>query len=182
MRFGHDGSNSVLAHCVGDRSYQRRARDRAPLCADSHGGNTVFTRLATFLFVASVAAAQTISTYAGGGTNSSDGIAATGALLQIAGGLAFDRAGNLYIWETGPAKIRKVSPSGTITTFAGNGTSGFSGDGGPATSASLFAGSAVPGLAVDSAGNVYISDSNNQRIRKVNPQGIITTVAGNGTG
>ena len=142
----------------------------------------MFTRLATFLFVASVAAAQTISTYAGGGTNSSDGIAATGALLQIAGGLAFDRAGNLYIWETGPAKIRKVSPSGTITTFAGNGTSGFSGDGGPATSASLFAGSAVPGLAVDSAGNVYISDSNNQRIRKVNPQGIITTVAGNGTG
>jgi hypothetical protein len=87
-----------------------------------------------------------------------------------------DGAGNIYIAELGN-RIRKVNTSGIITTVAGNGTAGYTGDGGPATSASLY----YPvGVAVDGAGNIYISDSGNYRIRKVNTSGVITTVAGNG--
>ena len=87
-----------------------------------------------------------------------------------------DSAGNLYIADTGNDRIRKVS-NGVITTVAGNGTSGFSGDNGPATSAQL---NHPHGVAVDSAGNLYIADTGNNRIRKVS-NGVITTVAGNGT-
>ncbi len=87
-----------------------------------------------------------------------------------------DSAGNLYIADTDNNRIRKVS-NGVITTVAGNGTQGFSGDNGPATSAQLY----IPGgVAVDSAGNLYIADTYNNRIRKVS-NGVITTVAGNGT-
>ena len=87
-----------------------------------------------------------------------------------------DSAGNLYIADTGNNRIRKVS-NGVITTVAGNGTAGFSGDNGPATSAQLYD---PAGVAVDSAGNLYIADTGNNRIRKVS-NGVITTVAGNGT-
>jgi len=81
-------------------------------------------------------------------------------------------AGNLYIADWGNNRIRKVS-NGVITTVAGNGTAGFSGDTGPAVSAEL----ALPiGIAVDSAGNLYISDYGNNRIREVS-NGVITTVA-----
>jgi uncharacterized protein (TIGR03437 family) len=93
-------------------------------------------------------------------------------------GIAVDAAGNLYIADSYNDRIRQVSPNGIITTVAGNGTFGFSGDGGPATSAEL---NDPTGLAVDAAGNLYIADSNNNRIREVSPSGIITTVAGNGT-
>jgi len=92
--------------------------------------------------------------------------------------LAVDGAGNLYISDIGFDVVRKVTPSGTISTVAGNGFSGYSGDGGPATSAELY----FPnGLAVDGAGTLYIADSENLRIRKVDPSGIIATIAGNGT-
>jgi sugar lactone lactonase YvrE len=87
-----------------------------------------------------------------------------------------DAAGNLYIADFGDNRVRKVS-NGVITTVAGNGTQGFSGDNGPATSAQLFT---PAGVAVDSAGNLYIADKGNNRIRKVS-NGMITTVAGNGT-
>ena len=87
-----------------------------------------------------------------------------------------DSAGNLYIADSGNNRIRKVS-NGVITTVAGNGTAGFSGDNGPATSAQL---NYPQGVAVDSAGNLYIADTGNNRIRKVS-NGVITTVAGNGT-
>jgi uncharacterized protein (TIGR03437 family) len=88
-----------------------------------------------------------------------------------------DASGNLYIADSGHNRIRKVSLSGVISTVAGNGAQGFSGDGGPATSASL---NWPEGVAVDAAGNLYIADCNNQRIRKVSTAGTITTVAGNG--
>jgi sugar lactone lactonase YvrE len=122
----------------------------------------------------------TISTVAGiGGYGfSGDGGLATSATLAYPQAVAVDSAGNLYIADSNNARVRKVSPSGIIMTIAGTGVSGFSGDGGAATSARF--GSPV-GIAVDSAGNVYISDSNNSRIRKVTPGGIITTFAGSGS-
>ena len=95
-------------------------------------------------------------------------------------GVAVDSNGNIYIADTYNNRIRKVnSTTGIITTIAGNGTGGYSGDGGIATNATLY----HPfGVAVDSNGNIYIADHNNNRIRKVNSTtGIITTIAGNGT-
>jgi uncharacterized protein (TIGR03437 family) len=124
-----------------------------------------------------------ITTIAGTGTCCADvdGAAATSAYLQGPDGLVMDKAGNLYIWETQPSRVRKVNPLGIISTYAGNGTPAYAGDGGPAINASLFASSLHAALAMDSAGNLYISDGANQRIRKVDTNGIITTVAGNGT-
>jgi sugar lactone lactonase YvrE len=122
-----------------------------------------------------------ISTYAGNGTAgySGDGGAATSATLHGLRGLAVDAAGNLYIADALNNCIRKVNTSGTITTIAGNGTAGFSGDGGSATLAMLN----IPtGMVADASGNIFIADAYNNRIRKVSSSGIITTVAGNGTG
>jgi len=125
-----------------------------------------------------VSPSGTISTVAGSGTKgfSGDGGAATGASLNGPAGVVVDAAGNLYIADSNNNRIRKVSPSGTISTVAGNGTRGFSGDGGPATSAGL----SPQGVAVDAAGNLYIADTFNSRIRKVSPDGMMTTVAGVG--
>ncbi|MBZ5579847.1 MAG: putative Ig domain-containing protein [Acidobacteriia bacterium] len=121
----------------------------------------------------------TISTFAGNGNNtfSGDGGPATAAGIGSPFGLALDVAGNVYISDSANNRIRKVDASGIITTAAGNGAAGFSGDGGPATLASL---SAPIGVAVDAAGNVYFSDANNNRVRMVSPSGTITTVAGTG--
>lgn len=121
----------------------------------------------------------TITTVAGGGAQGvglGDNGPATSAVLSGPQGVAVDSAGNLYIADTSNARIRKIS-NGVITTVAGNGTEGFSGDNGPAASAEL---SNIQGVAVDSAGNLYIADTGNARIRKVS-NGVITTVAGNGT-
>ena len=129
-----------------------------------------------------LAATGIITTVAGNGTTgfSGDNGAATSANLYNPYGVAVDSAGNLYIADSNNYRIRKVAAAtGIITTVAGNGTSGYSGDNGSATSASI---GSSQGVAVDSAGNLYIADSNNYRIRKVAAAtGIITTVAGNGT-
>jgi sugar lactone lactonase YvrE len=130
----------------------------------------------------SATSAGIITTVAGngGGGYSGDGGPATSAELYIPYGVAVDSSGNLYILDQWNNRIRKVTAAtGIITTVAGNGTSGYSGDGGPATSAKLW----WPcGIAVDSSGNIYIADGwSNNRIRKVTvATGIITTVAGNG--
>jgi trimeric autotransporter adhesin len=133
--------------------------------------------LALFLGLSFTVTAQyTISTFAGGGVG--DGGPATSARLNSPASVIKDAAGNIYIADGSHHRIRKVNPEGIITTVAGNGTQGFSGDGGAATAASLnFPNS----IAINSSGELYISDSNNNRIRKVSTEGIITTIAGNGT-
>lgn len=120
-----------------------------------------------------------IYTFAGTGVNGYSGNdgAATAAKLSHPSSVASDCIGNTYIADYDNAVVRKVDARGVVTTFAGNGTIGYSGDGGPATAASL---SNPAGLAIDGDGNVYISDYNNMVIRKVDPSGIITTFAGNG--
>jgi len=121
-----------------------------------------------------------ISTVAGTGisTFSGDGGPATSAALNSPEGLATDGAGNLYVADTANHRVRKISPDGTITTVAGNGNGGAQGDGGPALQASLYY---PKGLAVDSSGNLYISDWLNSRVRVVTPDGKIFTAAGNGS-
>lgn len=120
-----------------------------------------------------------ISTVVGTGTPgfSGDGAAASAAQLALPSGVAVDTAGNLYIADRNNQRIRKVS-GGTINTLAGDGEELFAGDGGAATAAALDLPS---GVAVDTAGNVYIADRNNQRIRVVNTSGIISTLAGSGS-
>lgn len=120
-----------------------------------------------------------ISTVAGDGTLgvSGDGGPATSAQLRYPSGVAVDDGGNLFIAD---GLVRRVSPDGIITTVAGGGNFGTicstCGDGGPATSAQVGA----SGVAIDRAGNLFIADSNNHRVRKVTPNGIISTVAGRG--
>ncbi len=140
-------------------------------------------------FVRKVNTAGIISTVAGSGCFSSgtptcplgDGGPATRASLNGPHGLAVDTSGNLYITDSSNNRVRKVTPAGTITTVAGNGQKGFSGDGGPATRASLSINDPGGSVAVDTVGNLYIADSGNFRIRKVTPGGTISTVAGNGS-
>jgi hypothetical protein len=126
-----------------------------------------------------------MTTFAGGGSvcanatdNVGDGCPATGAQLAAPTGLAVDTLGYVYIADSGNARVRKVDLNGMITTFAGNGTPGYVGDSGAATSAEL---QNPAGLAFDSVGNLYIADSGNNVIRKVDTSGTIATVAGNGT-
>jgi uncharacterized protein (TIGR03437 family) len=121
----------------------------------------------------------TISTAAGNGIAgfAGDGGQATSANLNVPNGVAVDAAGNVYIADTNNNRIRRVALNGTITTVAGTGAAGFSGDTGPATSAMLNQPNRV---SVDAAGNLYIADSSNNRIRKVTLDGTIMTVAGDG--
>ncbi len=121
-----------------------------------------------------------ITTVAGNGTAgySGDGGPAAEANLRYPTGVAVDVGGAIYIADRHNNRIRKVDANGVITTVAGDGTAGFSGDGGPAIEAKLR----LPrNLAVDAAGNIYIADTGNYRVRKVDARGVITTVAGDGT-
>ena len=119
-----------------------------------------------------------IDRVAGNPSAADDGIPATEASLSNAWDVAVDGSGSLYIADYGNNRIRKVDSAGIITTVAGTGSPGFSGDGGPAANAQL---SWPRGVAVDGSGNIYIADYANNRIRKVDSAGIITTVAGTGS-
>jgi len=134
-----------------------------------------------------------ITTVAGNGQAAfgGDGGPASEASLNMPGSVAVDAKGNVYIADWQNERIRKINPAGIITTVAGNGQRGFSGDGGPAIAASLdlmfidLVGghpwiSSAGGIAVDDAGNLYIADTNNHRVRKVDLNGVITTVVGGG--
>ena len=107
-----------------------------------------------------------------------DGGPATSAQLNEAEDIAIDSHANLFIVDYGNSRIRKVDKSGVITTIAANGNNGYSGDGGAATSATL---NQPTGVAVAASGNIYIADFKNNRIRKVDTSGMISTLAGNGT-
>ena len=120
-----------------------------------------------------------ISTVAGNGTAgyNGDNIAATNATLDHPSGIALDKSGNIFVTDFFNNRVRKITTSGVISTIAGNGGVGFSGDNVQATSATI--GDPL-GIDLDTSGNIYFTDGN-QRVRKVSTSGIITTVAGNGS-
>jgi sugar lactone lactonase YvrE len=128
------------------------------------------------LLCAAAMHAQSIVTVAGGGTD--DGLLATQIRLYGVAGLAFDGAGNLYVSERAGNLVRRIGTDGTIRTLAGTSGGGFAGDGSAAVRATL---KEPAGVAVDGSGNVYIADSANDRVRKIDAAtGIITTIAGGG--
>lgn len=128
-----------------------------------------------FLLLPLISVGQIITTIAGGGTGG-DGSLATATSIHNPCYLAFDRSGNLYFSQCSSHKVRKISTSGIVSTVAGTGNSGFSGDGGMATDAEL---NQPAGIAIDTQDNIFFSDGVNNRIRKVSAStGIISTVVG----
>jgi sugar lactone lactonase YvrE len=120
-----------------------------------------------------------IATVAGTGMEGSSGLGgpAVAAQLSFPRGVATDSAGNIYISDSGNFRVLRLTPDGNLNAFAGNGSRGYSGDGGPAVNGQMR----MPlGLAADDRGNLYIADSWNFRLRKVDASGMITTVAGTG--
>lgn len=124
-----------------------------------------------------IAPSGIITTICGNGTMgyAGDGGLATAAVITSPRGITTDRNGNIYFADLANHCVRKINSAGIISTIAGTGSAGFSGDGGPATLAQLYGCSDV---SVDTFGNIYIADASNNRIRKINSSGIITTVAG----
>jgi sugar lactone lactonase YvrE len=121
-----------------------------------------------------------VTTIAGTGVwgFSGDGGPALSATFQDPAYLVLDSSGNLYVTDSVNNRIRKITPGGVISTYAGTGTYGYSGDGGPATSATFrnpF------GMAIDPSGNIYVADMENHVVREINTSGIVSTVAGTGT-
>ena len=169
--------SSVVSRQSSDKDKRRRgARVLHALAA-----RCSLLTIAAVLAAAAPAWAQTdwiIETVAGN-ADVADGGAATAAQLGSPIGVAVDSDNNIYIADANNHRIRKVDTTGNISTVAGDGASGYGGDGGPATAAQL---NAPRGVAVDGDGNIYIADVNNRRVRKVTAStGVISTVAGTGT-
>lgn len=129
--------------------------------------------------VRKVSSSGLISTIAGTGNQgySNDGSLATTADISLPSAVAVDAGGNVYFADYGNARIRKIATNGTVTTIAGTGTVGYSGDGGPATSANI---NTPSGLAIDAIGNIYFTDRSSNVIRKIDTSGVISTIAGTG--
>jgi len=175
------GGGSIPGPDIGDGGPATLAELNVPEGVAVDGVGNVYIADRNNGRIRKVNVAGTITTIAGGGIpippDVGDGGPATSARVAAPDGVAVDGQGNVYIADRDQQRVRKVNAAGIITTIAGNGTQGSGGDGGPATSAQLrFPG----GLAIDGQDNLYIADRNNQRIRKVNAAGIITTVAGTG--
>ena len=181
-------SAGIITTVAGDGTRGYGGDGAAATAAQLKGPSDVALDAAGNLYIADagnhrirkVDSAGTITTVAGDGTGSygGDGGAATAAQLSFPRGVALDGSGNLYIADMVNHRIRKVDTAGVITTVAGDVTAGYGGDGGAATAARLNSPTSV---ALDAAGNLYIADLWNHRIRKVDTAGVITTVAGDGT-
>jgi len=152
------------AGSTGDGGQSRQATLNRPLDLAFDRAGNLFIAESEGHRVRRVTPQGIISTVAGGGSQSGDGVQATSARLESPGGLAFDSAGNLYIADAGNSLIRRVTPAGIISTVAGDGFYRFFGDGGPATAASL---NGARGIGVDNFGNLTIADTFNHRIRRV---------------
>jgi len=168
--------NGTWSH-TGDGGQATAAELNMPtnITLDSKGNIYFVDDLHTY--VRKINTAGIISNFAGNGTQSfsGDGGQATQAGFNSLGNIAFDKKGNMYIADIFNRRVRKIDASGIVTTFAGNGTMGYTGDGGQATAAELVS---TEGLACDTIGNVYIGDA--LYIRKVDTLGVITTIAGIG--
>lgn len=153
------------------------ARIKSPASIALDGSGNLYISDITKHCIRKVSKSGVISTVAGTGTPgyNADGIPAVSAQLNQNWGVAADAAGNLYISDQSNCRIRKVNTSGIISTIAGTGTPGYSGDNGPATWAAI---QPPIGIAVDGAGNVYIGDPSSHRIRKISPSGTISVFAG----
>jgi len=162
---------------MGDGGAATAAQLNFPTCVFADAGGNLFIGDCQNNVVRKVSAAGIISTVAGNHVNGfgGDGGAATAASLSLPYGVATDAGGNLYIADQGNNRIRKVSPSGIISTVTGPGY--FSGDGGPALAATLYH---PQGLAINQKGEFFVGDGGNRRIRKIDTAGIITTIAGSG--
>jgi len=148
-------------------------------------GNVYFSDYGNYRIRMISSSTGNISTIAGNGTAGygGDGGAATAATCEVRHviGLTVDASANIYLADSGNSRVRKITAgTGTISTIAGNGTSGFAGDGGAATAA-ICEVKAPFDVKVDGSGNIYIADEGNLRIRMINTSGIINTVAGNGS-
>ena len=169
MKIGRIGESAITTDRIG------KLRAAVALCVAILG---VALGTAAQAPIISLSPGDTINTVAGTGVKafSGDGGAAISAALANPFSMAADAAGNVYVADRDNHRVRRIDTSGNITTVAGNGEQGFFGDGGLATSASLNTPTAV---AVDTNGNIYIADSNNNRVRVV-ANGNINTFAGNG--
>ncbi|HEX4232180.1 MAG TPA: hypothetical protein VHZ07_26165 [Bryobacteraceae bacterium] len=155
------------------------------IATDSNGNVYVADNAPSGTTIRRIGSDGTITVFAGGGSGCQqetdsigDGCPATNASIAAATGVAVDTVGNVYFCDSGDFRIREVATNGVINTIAGNGTPGYSGDGGPATQATLLPPTSI---AVDAAGNIYFTDPLNFRVREISAQGTITTIAGNGT-
>lgn len=136
---------------------------------------TAITALSPTVSGGTVPAAGQTSTFAGTGSAGSTNGSGTSASFNQPLGATVDASGNLYIAEGGSHLIRKITPAGVVTTFAGSGTQGFTN--GTGTAASFYH---PVGLAADASGNIYVADEDNNMIRKITPAGVVTTFAGSG--
>jgi sugar lactone lactonase YvrE len=176
-------AGSYTSGFIGDGGPATDAKLHAPRGAVADANGNIYIADVDNNRIRKVNTAGIISTFAGTGNSgySGDSSAATAARLTTPSGVAVDTKGNVYIADQGNSCIRKVNAAGMITTIAGIGATGYfgyDGDGGAATATRLYLPAAV---AVDGIGNVYIADTRNYRIRKVDTFGKITTLGGNGT-
>ncbi|XID92529.1 S-layer homology domain-containing protein [Paenibacillaceae bacterium WGS1546] len=175
------GSSTGAQGYAGDGGPATSALLRGPadVAADS-AGNLYIVELFNHVVRKVDQTTGIISTVVGTGVAgfSGDGGPATSAQLSTPYSIDFDDSGNLYIADRNNNRVRKVDTSGNISTVAGTGVAGYSGDGGPATAAHMWS---PIGLTVDDDGTLYVAENSNHIVRKISPTGIITTVAGTGT-
>ena len=177
---GHGHTQSILGTLLGGSPNGLPALTASlnmPSAVVLDANGTVYVALKGAHQVVRIDAAGKVWTVAGTGVSgtSGDGGQATSAMLSTPVGLAVDQAGALYISDSSASRIRRVGLDGVITTVAGNGKNGFSGDGGPAIVASLYT---PVGIAFDNTGDLLIADSGNAVVRMVTPDGAIRTIAG----